>query len=399
MKILFIHNYYGSAAPSGENVVFEAEKAMLEKNGHEVYVHCRYSDQLISKGLWGKILAATSIPYNFIEAQRIKTVVEKFQPDVVHAHNTFPSISPAFFRSIGTRAAKVLTLHNYRLLCPAAIPLRNGIVCTECIDSRSSFKAINYGCYRGSSLSTFPLVFNVELHRFLNTWNDTVDAFIALTDFQKNKFIDGGLPENLLFVKPNFFPGMPSVKKWIERKPVVIFVGRLSAEKGVKTLIDAWRIWGANAPELRIIGEGPLRNELELMAYGLPVSFKGQVSSIEAVNEIAQAKLLVLPSEWFEGFPMVIREAFAHGTPVAVSDIGPLASIVTHNVTGIVFSPGNPKSIYQSISELWQQQEKLHIFSEAAHNEFMTKYTEASNYKKLMQIYNGAIKKNALRIK
>lgn len=396
MRILLVHNFYGSAAPSGENQVFAAEKALLQSRGHELAEFTRHSDEIRGQGVWGVIKGAASTPWNPWAARAIRQVVARFRPDVVHVHNTFPLVSPAIFHALaGTGVARVLTLHNYRLFCPAAIPMRAGKVCTDCLDRRSVLPALQHGCYRNSRLATAPLAMNVALHRAAGTWTKEVDAFIALTEFQRQRMIDAGLPASRVHVKPNFYPGSPVVVPWVQRKPYIVFAGRLTAEKGVATLVRAWQLWGQDAPELRVLGGGELHGELERMAAGLPVRFLGQLSAAEAQQQIAEASLLVLPSECFEGFPMVVREAFAFGTPAAVSDLGPLPSIVKHGESGVVFEAGNPSSLLQELRQAWCTPGLLEQLGRGARAAFEAHYTEDANYRTMMLIYEKAMKRNA----
>ncbi len=394
MHILAVHNFYSSATPSGESRVFDAERHLLERNGQKVSGFVRHSDEILAQGTWGVLKGALATPWNPWSSSSIARAIDEFKPDVVHVHNTFPLISPSIFREIGKRAARVLTLHNYRLVCPAAIPMRDGKVCTDCIDRRSVMPSLIHGCYRSSRIATAPMAASVALHRWLGTWRNEVDAFIALSDFQKQKMAEAGLPRHKIHVKPNFFPGSPDVVPWTDRLESVVFAGRLSAEKGVRTLIDAWRQWGAEAPPLRIVGDGPLRAELEKKASGLPVTFLGQMSAEHAQKQIASARLLVLPSEWFEGFPMVVREAFAFGTPAAVSDLGPLPSIVADGMCGVVFPASQPDALMESVRRVWYQPAEMERMGQNARREFEQKYSENSNYQTSMTIYEAAIAEN-----
>ena len=203
-----------------------------------------------------------------------------------------------------------------------------------------------------------------------------------------------GLPASCVHVKPNFYPGNPVVVSWAQRQPYVVFAGRLTAEKGVTTLMRAWQLWGQDAPELRVLGGGELRGELERMAAGLPVHFLGQLSAAEAQQQIAEARLLVLPSECFEGFPMVVREAFAFGTPAAVSDLGPLPSIVQHGQSGVVFKAGNSASLLEALRQAWFKPGLLEQLGQGARMAFESNYTEDANYRIMMMIYENAIKRN-----
>lgn len=394
MKVLMVHNFYGSAAPSGENQVFQMEKALLQARGHEVAEFTRHSDEIRALGAWGAAQGSLATPWNPWMFRAIRQAVATFLPDIVHVQNTFPLLSPAVFHAIGGRSAKVLTLHNYRLFCPAAIPMRDGRVCTDCLDSRSAWPALRHGCYRGSRLATFPLAASVALHRALGTWRHQVDAFVTLSDFQRKLMVASGLPLEKVHVKSNFYPGIPLVLPWQERVPYVVFVGRLTAEKGVVNLMRAWQAWGVAAPELRLVGDGDLRPELERMGIGLPVRFLGQISGAEAQAQIAGAHLLVLPSEGFETFGLVVGEAFALGTPAAVSNIGPLPFIVQHGGSGVVFSPANPQSLLVEVRTAWETSGLLERLGQGARAEFETKYTEEASYATLMAIYQQALTVN-----
>jgi len=217
VKVLLVHGYYRSHAPSGEGRVFEEERDLLMRRGIEVETFTRHSDQMISRfGAAAPWIAAGSTLWNPLACRALRIKIQEFKPDVVHVHNVFPWISPGIFHNIPAGTASVLTLHNYRILCPAAIPARAGRICTECIDKRSSVPALRHGCYRHSRLATLPLALTVSLHRWLGTWSKKVDALIALTDFQREVLIKGGLPGARIHVKPNFIAGN---EVWFDMDP------------------------------------------------------------------------------------------------------------------------------------------------------------------------------------
>ena len=335
-------------------------------------------------------------------ARAVRREVETFRPEVVHAHNTFPLLSPAIFPAVGDRAARVLTLHNYRLFCPAAIPLRAGRTCTECLDRGSAWPALRHGCYRGSRLATLPVTLGVTLARATGLWSRHVEAFVALTAFQRDLMVASGLPADRVMVKPNFYPGRPGVIPAASRPPVAVYVGRLSEEKGVVHLIDAWRTWGAAAPALRVIGDGPLRSALEARARagGLGperVTFLGRLEPHAAEAEIGRARLLVLPSICYEGFPLVLHEALAFGTPAAVSAIGPLPSLVEDGRAGVVFRPGDPASLLAEVRAAWETPGVLEALGDAAREVFEQKYGEVENLRLLLAIYQGAMARQRRR--
>lgn len=399
MRVLLVHNRYGSAAPSGENAAFEAERDLLARSGHEVEVFVRRSDDLRRRGWLGTLQGAAATPWNPFSAGAVRRAVEAFRPDVVHAHNTFPLISPAVFPAIGRRAARVLTLHNYRLFCPAALPVREGLPCTECLDQRSVLPSLRHGCYRGSRAATLPLAAGVALTRWLGLWRRHVDAFVALTAFQRDLMVAAGLPAERVHVKPNFYPGTPAVVPWAARRPCAVYVGRLSREKGVHHLLDAWAAWGEEAPELRLVGDGPERAALEARAAGLArVTFLGQLPAAGAEAEIARARLLVVPSTWFEGFPMVLREAFAFGTPAAVSGLGPLPGLVEHGRAGLVFAPGDAASLLREVRAAWEAPGALEARGAAARRAWQARYAERENAAALLEIYRQAVASQGARV-
>lgn len=391
MRLILGHNFYNSNIPSGENQVFEIESDLLIKNGNTVENFTRSSDELTAKGWVGTIQGALSSAWNPWMAKSILKKISDFQPDIVHFHNTFPLISPSVFHAIGKRSARVLTLHNYRLFCPAAIPMRNGKVCTKCLDKHSPLPAMIHGCYRNSRIATLPLSVGVGLHRILDTWKNEVDAFIALSNFQRELMTSAGLPREKIHVKPNFYPGNPVVIPWVERENYVVFAGRLTAEKGVINLLRAWQAWGPAAPELRLVGDGELRSELENMAIGLPVRFLGRLTPKETQAQIASSRLLVLASECLETFGLVVVEAFAHGTPVAVSNLGPLPSIVEHGQNGFIFEPSDPVSLLCEVRAAWERPKLLEHAAQGARRAFEEKYTEEANYASLIDIYKQAM--------
>ncbi len=396
MKILLVHNFYGSAAPSGENNVYLAERTLLKDHGHEILEYTRESDELRDKGIIGDIKGALSTPWNPFSVRVLKRLSNIEKPDILHVHNTFPLLSPAIFRAArNSKTATVLTLHNYRIFCAGAIPLRDGLPCTECIDKQSIIPALRYGCYRQSRIATAPLAIMIWLHRMIGTWHKDVDAYIALTEFQKNKMIEGGLQSDKIFVKPHFYLDPPQPIPWEGRDPRIVFIGRLSNEKGVHVLIDAWKKWSTEAPMLDIIGDGPDRSFLERESGGLDntgkIRFNGQLPFEETQKMLSRSRLLILPSLSFEGFPMVIMEAFSLGIPVAASRLGSIPCIVNDEVNGRLFIPGDPDDLYRVVRGLWTEQEKLSRMAAAARSEFEEKYTSEKNYERLMEIYEVAI--------
>ncbi len=390
MRVLVIHNSYGSEAPSGENAAVDAEVELLRRRGADVLTVTRSSDEIRGRGLSGAVVGGLAWIANPHSCRDIRTQARAFAPHVIHVHNTFPLVSNGIFRALRGIAPRVLTLHNYRLVCPAAIPLRNGAPCTLCIEARSGWPGVWHRCYRGSAAATLPLALRATIDRALGTWTREVEAFIALSQFQKRLLVRAGLPAETMHVRANPFYGTSRPIPWNERENHVLYAGRLSAEKGVLDLIEGWQRGGTKAPRLRVVGDGPARGELERRASGQPITFVGPLSREATLGEIARARLLVVPSRWFEGFPLVIAEALAHGTPLAVADVGPLGDIVRDAGAGGCFSTGNPASLWDKVSTMWLDDDALQRSSLNALAAYQRDYTAGAAYIRLLDIYGRA---------
>jgi glycosyltransferase involved in cell wall biosynthesis len=396
MRLLLVHNYYGSSAPSGENIVYEAERDLLRAHGHQVAEFTRTSDELNRNLFPGQLRAGLTAPWNPMALRAVRRAIEHERPDVMHVHNTYPLLSPAIFRAVrGTATATVVTLHNYRYFCASPVLMRQGQPCTLCLDRRSSMLAIRYGCYRGSRAATLPLAVMSALHRRLGTLTKDVDRVVALTSFQKNLLVRAGLAAEGIEVKPHFLAAPPGVRPWADREGEVLYLGRLGPEKGVRALVEAWAGWRDGAPRLDLIGNGPERGALEEAIgrerLGGRVGLQAALPFEAAQDRLANARLLVLPSVCFEGFPLVIREAYAHGVPVAASRLGALPELVREGEAGVLFEPGEPADIQRTVAAAWGNQALLAEMGRRARAEFEAKYTAEIAYRRLMEIYESAI--------
>ena len=316
---------------------------------------------------------------------------------MVHIHNTFMMISPSVHWACRQANVPVVqTLHNVRLCCPDAKFYRNDRVCEECA-THSLWRGILHKCYRDSRAASAAVVLMLAIHRSLGTWTQTVACFIALTEFARQKFIAGGLPRDRIAVKPNFVSPDPGRRE--ETGDYAIFLGRLSPEKGVKTLVSAWKQLGFSIP-LVIIGEGPLRCEMESQVISSSlnsVSFRGQVSREEALGAVKKARFLVLASECYENFPMSIAEAFACGTPVICSQLGAMEELVCDGRTGLHFKAHDSEDLAAKCEWAWNHPNELKAMSICARQEYESKYTAGKNYASLMAIYARAMTSTSRR--
>ena len=236
------------------------------------------------------------------------------------------------------------------------------------------------------------LAFNIEFHKMRDTWNKDVDVFIALTEFSRRKFIEGGIDSSKIFVKPNFCRE-EKVDLFESRNPgnYFLFVGRLSEEKGVLNLLKTWD--AISDFKLVIIGDGPLKSEVE-SCQNESIVYLGKKKHDEVLEYIKDAKALIFPSEWYETFGMVLIEALSIGTPVIVANIGSQKEIIRNNYTGLHYKAGDSESLKRAVYHLYSDDTMRHEMSENAKKEYSEKYTVGVNVKTLMSIYEFALTRN-----
>jgi glycosyltransferase involved in cell wall biosynthesis len=389
MKIMLVHNFYQH--PGGEDRVFAQERRLLESHGHDVVTYQRSNSEELGRSALQKLGLPMKLYWAADSYRCVQALLGKETPQVVHVHNTFFQISPAIFSACYEAGIPVIqTLHNFRLLCPAATYFRNGQICEQCRES-GLWQGVWHACYRESRAATAAVAIMLAMHRRARTWIDKVTLHIVLTQFSRRKFTEGGLPAEKIAVKPNFISPDPGAKK--EPGDGAVFVGRFWPEKGVATLLRAWQ--HLRVPiSLRILGDGPLRGKLEQMAYdwGLSnVTFLGHVDNDVSQAAIKNARMLIFPSENYENFPVTIIEAMACGTPVVCSRLGVMQEIVTDRVTGLHFTPGDEADLADKLTWAWGHPDEVEAMGRAARREYEQKYTAETNYAALMSIYQQAI--------
>jgi glycosyltransferase involved in cell wall biosynthesis len=388
MKILQVHNFYQQ--PGGEDVVFSQERGLLESKGHEVITYTRSNHEAQAGSLLDRARMLRSIVSSDESRRQVTDLLRARKPDLVHIHNTFMMISPSIYDACAALGVPtVLTLHNYRMLCPSTTLYRNGEVCEECIDGGLA-RGVMHGCYRESRLTTAAVAMMIQIHRSSKTWDRHVGAFIALTEFAKQKFIDNGLPSAKIHVKPNFVAPDPGERE--RAGDYALFVGRLSPEKGVAVLLEAWGKLGVPVP-LKIVGDGPSRAELQSQAerLGLPrVEFLGRLEAAAARETIKRAGFLVIPSLWYEGFPLVIAESFACGVPVVGSRLGSMEEIIRDGGDGVHFTAGDADDLAEKVRWAWTHPAEMEEFGRSARRKFEAHYSPQANYEALMDIYGKA---------
>jgi len=334
-------------------------------------------------------LAARTV-WNWDAARAIRQLIADEKPDVLHVHNTLPILSPAVYYAARAEGVPVVqTLHNYRLMCPNALFFREGKVCEACLGKSFAWPGVRYGCYRGSRAASAAVASMVAFHWAFRTWSKAVDRYISLTEFARHKFVQGGLPADRIAVKPNFVHPDPGVGD--ATGGYVLYVGRLSEEKGISTLLSAWRTIGSRLT-LRVVGDGPLADQLKgSIVQTAGIEWLGRQTRDEVLRLMQNAAFLVIPSECYEGFPMTVAEAYATGLPVVASKIGALESLIDSGRTGLHFRPGDPDDLAAKIDWLVSHPQELAQMRKEARAEFEAKYTAERNYVTLMDIYEKAI--------
>jgi glycosyltransferase involved in cell wall biosynthesis len=389
MKILLVHNEYQQ--PGGEDVVFEQEKRILERGGHEVVTYRRSNHELEELSAIGRGTLLIRTVWASDTYHDFGALLEREKPDVVHVHNTFVMISPSIYGACRRRSIPVVqTLHNFRLLCPGAQFLRDGKICEDCVE-HSLLRSVWHGCYRDSRPATASVALMLAWHRRAGTWDELVDRYIALTNFARNKFIASGFAPDKIVVKPNFVDPDPGAKQ--SPGTSALYIGRLSKEKGLHTLLEAWK----RLPKLcslDIVGDGPQKKELEEEAQrcGLAaIQFRGQLSHTESLAAMKRTSFLILPSEWYEGFPMTIAESFACGTPIICSKLGAMEEIVDDSRTGLHFTPGDSEDLARKIEWAFAHPSELATMGRAARREYEARYSSERSYTQLMTIYEQTV--------
>lgn len=388
MRVMLVHNRYRSSQPSGENAVVDEEAALLAAAGCEVERLEVMSDEIAASSLAARAALPARVVWSRSGARLVRDTAARFVPDVVHVHNTFPLLSPAALRAARrTGAAVVQTLHNFRPLCAAATFVRDGAACTACL-GRSPLPALRHGCYRDSRAATVPMAAMIATHRLLGTWRRSVDRFICVSDFARSLYVQAGWPADRIAVKPNSVA--PSAPRRSGPGEGFVCIARLTPEKGVDALLQAWpRAFPDGGPTLEIIGDGDGAELVREAAAGLHgVELTGQLPRDEVMRHLARARALVVPSRWFECFPRVVAEAYAVGVPVVATRIGSLAEIVVDGVTGL--HAGSVDELAAALRQLAASDATATALGDGAYAAWQRDLSPERGTEQLLQIYGEA---------
>jgi glycosyltransferase involved in cell wall biosynthesis len=382
MKIVVAHNRY--VYRGGEDTVFDRECQLLRTRGHEVVEYTKDNRTIAQSGKLALAFSTVWASDSFGEFSRL---LESVKPDVIHVHNTLPLISPAvYYAAARFRIPVVQTLHNYRLLCPNGLLQREGAVCELCVHKAIPWPAVRHACYRADRSASLALTASLAIHRAAGTWRRKVTTYIALSDFSKRKLIAAGLPENRIFVKANFALDSYGPEPTKGPRSGALFVGRLSQEKGVEILLQAWRDLQV---DLIVTSDGPLAEMMRRESSGR-IKVLGYVTDEALAAHMCGAAFLIMPSLVYEGFPMVVAEAFAAGLPIIASRLGALEELVKDGVTGLHFQPGDPRDLAAKVRWASENKDRMREMGRNARKIYEEKYTPDRNYFQLMEIYEEA---------
>lgn len=386
MHILASHNYYRQRG--GEDAVFEASAALLESRGHRVSRFTMHNDTATSMN---RVTLAASTLWNPNAYRKLREMIRRDRPDVAHFMNTFPLLSPAaLYAARDSGVPVVQTLHNYRLFCINGLFFRDGHVCETCANKSVPWPGVRRACYRKSIPASAVVCGLNGVHRSLGTWNRAVGVYLTLSDFARDKFIECGLPPEKLVVHPNFL--YPDPGAGAGDGDFALFVGRLSEEKGLPVLLEAWRSLGPRVP-LKIVGGGPLSEKVAAGAREQSaIEYLGPRPACDVIALMKRAKVLVFPSVWYEGLPMTIIEAFATSLPVIASDLGSMSSLIVHERTGLHFRPGDAEDLASKVEWVVSHPAEFAGMRREARKQFEAQYTAEIHHRRLLEIYERAIR-------
>lgn len=385
MRILTVHNYY--LIGGGEDRSRAAEDELLTRYGHQVFGYAETNRRIESLGL---VRTAIKTIWSQASYRTVRQMLRDTRAEILHCENTFPLISPAvYYAARAENVPVVQSLRNYRLLCLNAYLFREERICEDCLGKAVPLPGIRHACYRQSRGGSAVVATMLSVHRLLKTYRQQVDCFIALTEFARQKYIAGGLPAQKIFIRPNFVAPDPGIGTGAGQ--FALYVGRLTPEKGIPTLLHAWERLGRDFP-LKIAGEGALEADVRAAAANATgVEYLGIREIAEIYALMGEASVLIFPSQWYEGMPRVILEAFAKGTPVIASHLGAMTTLVEHRRTGLHFTPGSVSGLSEQVEWMLAHPQQWQQMRREARAEYEAKYTAERNYEQLMAIYDQAI--------
>lgn len=377
-NILIVHNYY--QIPGGEDTVVANEKKMLEAHGHKVILYTRNNSELKTMTMFQKMLLPFSTIFNIRTYKEVKQIIKSERIEIVHVHNTLSLVSPSvYYAALSCKVPVVQTIHNFRLLCPGATFYRDGHICEDCVEHGLGC-AIKHKCYRKSRIQTLGCVISMIFHRMTGVYGKI--NYICLTDFNKNKLLSfKQIKSEQIYVKPNF-----TYEPYIENEEgdFYLFIGRIEEIKGITMLLEAFM----KMPDKHLVlaGTGSEFEKYKLKAKGLSnIEFVGYVQKNKLQQLLRYTNAVVVTSQWYETFGMIVAEAFASRVPVIVGDIGNVGSLVDDGINGVKFQYDSIDALIRAVKRFEQMDRKK--LGENAYRKYKLYYEPSRNYEMLNLIY------------
>ena len=368
--------------------VLAHEAELLSEHGHAVDQYTLPATETM--GL-GAVRAGAKAIWNVEASREVTRRIRTFEPDVVHVHTPFPLMSPAVFRAAARAGVPtVTTLHSYRWSCIAATCFRDNGICEDCVGKRLKLAGVRHRCYHDSLGASAALTAGLVLHRQLGTL-DQIDRFITLTGFAKRLLIRDGVPASQIVVKANSVPDPGRAGRPSDEAPYVAFIGRFIDVKGIRTLLEAWPNVKPGLT-LKIAGDGELRSLVEERAAAdSTIEYLGWRSEEEIGALMGGAQCVIVPSEWYEGLPLVILRSLSFGTPIVVSDLENICDEVVADGTGITFDVGSPASLAQALDSVVSDRPQWQGRRARARQSYLDRYSPAGDLDRLTAIYSAVI--------
>ncbi len=353
MRILVVHQIAGFRC--GPDRAVEREIKLLQKAGVEVELWSKLAPE--TNGIRNTLRALRRLPDDEASCIELGQLLKKTKPRLVHCHNLFSAFTPSIYRACSEAKIPVVqTIHDFQFFCASGHLFRAGNSCELCLHGRT-LPALRHACRNGSKLETFAYTRAINKHRQARVWSQKITALIAPSKFAATKLQESGIEPTRIHIKPHFaFP--PSMETLRASDLYGLYVGRLTEEKGIRTLLKAWE--GLEVP-LWIVGDGPLRAEVEARKSQF-IKVLGEMPQESVIRIMSKAEFLVVPSQRPEVFSLVVPEAFSLGLPVVASRIGALGELLRHEKNGLLFEPGNAdnlRAIVKKISEDTQLHDRL----------------------------------------
>jgi glycosyltransferase involved in cell wall biosynthesis len=405
VRVLFLNNY-NYLRGGAERVLFE-EMRMLKEAGHEVAVFSRVYPQNepsaydrsfppdMDTGNFSVSLnalrTAKELIYSWTAKAGVREVILDFKPDVAHAHNIYGRLTVSILDELEARGIPtVLTMHDLKLLCPSYLMLNHGVVCEKCRGNRF-YQAVLTKCHKNSYAASAVYAIESWINYALSKY-DSVKIFISPSRFLRNKMIEYGWSRERIVHVPNL-ANASMENTTMQVGNYNLYFGRLSREKGVRTLLKAYKELKGDIP-LVVVGDGPEKTDLQKVAsdLGLPVIFTGYLSGQTLHDTIGCARSIVMSSECYENAPLSILEAFAHGKPVIGARIGGIPEMIDDGVNGLLFEPGNVDDLSEKLSLMADKtNEDLTRMGRAAREKVKREYSVEAHYKILIEVYSKAV--------